>query len=131
MFQKLITKIKQLQCPLSKDKRLLLCSLYNDYSVTDGVVDFYKREVKGNKEAKYYIVKRKLIRNIALGTLISDYDGHRGYRYGNLEIYINDWNRTINYINNAVGHFKFSVDVDKKKWLDRKLRLEVKWWKRW
>ena len=126
MFQKLIIKIKQLQCPLSKDKRLLLCSLYNDYTVTDGVVDFYKREVKGNKDAKYYIVKRKLIRNIVLGDLISNYDGHRGYRYGNLEIYTNDWNRTINYITNAVGYFKFTVDVDKKKWLDKKLGLEVK-----
>ena len=126
MFQKLIAKIKQLQCPLTSDKRLLLYSLYNDYQVTDGAVDFYKREVKGNKKATYYTVKRKLIRNIVLGDLISNYDGYKAYRYGNLEIHTNDWNRTINYIVNAEGYFKFSVDADKKKWLDRKLRLEVK-----
>ena len=126
MFQKLIAKIKQLQCPLSHDKRELLYSLYNNYKVPDGVIDYYRQSVRGNKNSTYYIVKRKLIRNIVLGTLISNYDGHRGYRYGNLEIYINDWNRTINYINNAKGYFKFSVDVDKKKWLDKKLRLEVK-----
>ena len=127
MFQKLVNMVKQLKCPLSSDEKELLYSLYNDYDITDGVVDFYKNSVRGNKNIKhYYIIKKKLIRNIVLGTLISYYDGHRGFRYGNLEIYIDDNNRTINYIINAVGHFKFSVDVDKKKWLDRKLGLEVR-----
>ena len=126
MFQKLITKLKQLKCPLSEDRRLLLYSLYNDYDVTDGVVDYYKHSVKGNKSDTYCTVKRKLIRNIVLGNLISNYDGHRGYRYGNLEIYTNDWNRTINYIVNAKGKFDFDVNIDNKRWLDKKLGLEVR-----
>ena len=126
MFQYLVNQIKQLKCPLSPDRKELLYSLYNDYQVTDGVADYYRCYVKNNKNNTYCTVKNKLIRNIVLGDLISDYDGHKGYRYGNLEIYINAKERTINYIINAVGKFDFNVDMDKKKWLDKKLGLEVR-----
>ena len=95
--------------------------LYNNYKVTDGAVNAYRRYVKNNKDDSYFVIFRKLIRNIVLGDCIFDSERYRSYTYGNLEMHIDMVNKTIYWLYNAYGDFEFNVNLEHKEWLERNL----------
>lgn len=119
--------IKNINCPLTKEERRLLNKLKN-VIVSERVYNHYITHIKNNENDTYEIARKKLIRNI----ILSDWQPinknrieRRLFNYGNLSIL---WDENLNeivWLDNKVGRYSFYVDQDKKKWINKELRINT------
>lgn len=80
------------------------------------VFNYYRKNVKGNKDVSYELAKKKLSRNIALSTPIYIGHTHNLYSYGNLMIKTKSdskGDRIIGLWNHKHPHDKWSKHTKK------------------
>ena len=110
---------------LTKEERELLKELQG-YGLSDRVCDYYKNNVKNNKNDSYATIKKKIIRNIVLGKEApkdTKNENKRMFYYGNLSVQINVLEKEIVWIKNYHNHSTWEVDKEKKQYIEKLLKI--------
>ncbi|PLR99523.1 hypothetical protein [Bacillus sp. T33-2] len=89
--------------------------------VTDDVFQYYKENVRGNKDITLDQARRKLTRNVMLAKKVVPKDdiqriiGTKIYHYGNLHITVR-WNKVIHIVNHRSGKHYGGWKLDRRKY---------------
>lgn len=91
------------------------------YDLPERVFNFYKQNTRWNDFINIEDCKKKLIRNILLSyeaPMKAEIKHKRVFYYGNLQIHVNEIEKSICYINTYEGSYKFHVNRDRKRILN-------------